>query len=203
MNNGLYPENNNWCGPAVLVWNSTHSQHGSKQSGKPKLKERSGERGLPTCTGKRPLSHKKAVRQQRLCTSAPRALAMASQITTHCTTLSSPLFSFGNNNMYSMLHAPACSGTGSFCVSKRRATCPTVKPRTFLLKCRAAGKGTQASAAAHCFLYWFFFSFLLDSFFGRAWDFDAIGMGEIACVWCAEWQARLRPEGGSAFALGG
>jgi hypothetical protein len=65
---------------------------------------------------------------------------MASQITTHCTTLSSPLFFFGNNNMYSMLHAPACSGTGSFCVSKRRATCPTVKPRTFLVKCRAAGR---------------------------------------------------------------
>jgi hypothetical protein len=128
---------------------------------------------------------------------------MASQITTHCTTLSSPLFFFGNNNMYSMLHAPACSGTGSFCVSKRRATCPTVKPRTFLVKCRAAGKGYAGMCSSSLLLILDFLFYSIRFLLWESLGFWCNWHGEIACVWCAEWQARLRPEGGSAFALGG
>jgi hypothetical protein len=110
---------------------------------------------------------------------------MASQITTHCTTLSSPLFFFGNNNMYSMLHAPGCSGTGSFCVSKRRATCPTVKPRTFLLKCRAAGKGYagMCSSSLLLILVFLFFSirFLLWESLGFWCNWHG---GDCLCVVC-------------------
>jgi hypothetical protein len=69
-----------------------------------------------------------------------RALAMASQIPTHCTRSSYPLFFCGNENMCNMLHAPVYGRTGSFGVSKRRATCPPLHPRKFLLRYRAAGR---------------------------------------------------------------
>ncbi len=83
-----------------------------------------------------------------------RALAMASQIPTHCTRSSYPLFFCGNENMCNMLHAPVYGRTGSFGVSKRRATCPSLYPRKFLLRYRAAGKWSCAAVRSPlCFSF--------------------------------------------------
>ncbi|CAM6042453.1 unnamed protein product [Sphagnum compactum] len=101
----------------VRVWNCTSAKHGDKRKGKPKG------------------SGKERTESER-----KRALAMASQIPTHCTTSSYPLFFCGNENMYNMLHAPVYGRTGSFGVRKRRATCPSLYPRKFLLRYRAAGR---------------------------------------------------------------
>ncbi len=109
-------------GTVVRVWNCTPAKHGNKRKGKPKG------------------SGKERAENER-----KRALAMASQIPTHCTMSSYPLFFCGNENMYNMLHAPVYGRTGSFGVSKRRATCPSLYPRKFLLRYRAAGKWSCAA----------------------------------------------------------
>lgn len=125
---GSYLENKACCGIVVPFWNcrpslELHSRKARRQTkGKAQRlwKVEGGER-------------------------EERALAMASQIHMHCTMSSYPLFFCGNENMYNMLHAPVYGRTGSFGVSKRRATCPSLHPRKFLLRYRAAGKWSCAA----------------------------------------------------------